>query len=113
MAAVHAADGSAMASDKATVPAKPLIEVTVTVVLALTPGRSGTVFGARLIAKAGVVTGGTTFSVIVRVCIILPLAAVTTRGYLPSVAPPGTLIVIVAVVGVPTLGVIVAAGVML
>ena len=44
-----------------------MIALTVTVVLLLEFGATGIVFGARLIPKSGVLDGGTTFSVMVRV----------------------------------------------
>jgi len=102
-----------MATARFTVPVKPLIAATVTVVLSVEPGVMGTVFGARLMLKSGVFAGGTTLTVILRVCVMAPLVPVITSGYRPTVAPAGTLMVNVAVVGVAMLGVIVAEGVML
>ena len=102
-----------MATARLTVPVKPLRAVTVIVVLPLEFRLTGIVFGARLMAKSGVVAGGTMFSVMVLVWLIAPLVPVITSGYLPSVAPAGTLMVSVAVVGVAMLGVTVADGVKL
>ena len=107
------ADWSIMATVRSTVPVKPLMAATVTVVLPLELGLMGRVFGARLIAKSGVSAGGTTFMVILRVWVIAPLVPVIVSGYLPTLAPSGTLIVKVAVVGVAMLGVTVADGEML
>jgi len=57
----------AMVTARFTVPAKSLMALTVTVVLPLELGLTGTVFGARLIRKSGVSAGGTTLSVTVLV----------------------------------------------
>ena len=86
---------------------------TVTVVLPVELGPMGKVLGARLIAKSGVSAGGTTLTVIFRVWVRAPLVPVISIGYLPTVAPAGTLMVSVAVVGVAILGVTVADGEML
>ena len=102
-----------MATARSTLPVKPLIAVTVTVVLPVAPELIGIVFGARLIEKSGVFAGGTTLTVIFRVCVMAPLVPVITSGYLPTVAPAGMLMVRVAVVGVAMLGVIVDDGDML
>ena len=102
-----------MVTARFTVPENPLIAATVTVVLPVELGLMGTVFGARLMAKSGVSAGGTTLTVIFRVCVMAPLVPVITSGYLPTLAPAGTLMVRVAVVGVAMLGVIVDDGEML
>src|SRR3972149_10984000 len=94
----------AMATARLTVPLKPLTAVIVVVVLPLELALTGIVFGVRLMAKSGVLTGGTTLRVIVRVWVMPPLVAVMTSGYLPAVAPAGMLMVSVAVVGVAMLG---------
>ena len=103
----------AIVTARFTVPEKPLIALTLTVVLALELGAMGIVFGAKLMAKSGVSAGGTTFTVIFRVWVMAPLVPVITSGYLPTAAPAGTLMFSVAVVGVAILGVIVAEGVIL
>jgi len=103
-------DESIMVTARPTVPVKLLIAVTVTVVLLLEFGLMGSVLGARLMAKSGVSAGGTTLMVMFRGCVIAPLTADITSGYLPSLAPDGTLMVSVAVVGVAMLGVSAAAG---
>ena len=106
----QSADESIIVTARSTLPVKPLMAVTVTVVLLLEFGLMGIVFGARLMAKSGVSAGGTTITVTFRSCVMAPLTADITSGYLPSLAPDGTLMVSVAVVGVAMLGVIVTAG---
>ena len=93
-----------MATARFSAPLKPLMAATVTVVLPVVFGLMGTVFGARLMAKSGVSVGGTTLTVIFRVWVMAPLVPVMVSGYLPAVAPAGTLMVRVAVVGVAMLG---------
>jgi len=109
----QAAAGSLIVTARFTLLAKPLMEVMVTVVLPVELGLMGTVFGARLMAKSGVLAGGTTVTVILRVWVMAPLVPDIVSRYLPSLAPAGTVMAKVAVVGVAMLGMTVDDGVML